>query len=166
MRYRMTGPRLATPPGYMCNGKSTTIRGPDQTPEDGESRGEKQTDHAILPAMPMKIACAASCRDQNPTFLNRRFRAWSSTTSRANASYTYIQNKNRVSTVAHAASTEIHSRRTYRDRQIVHQSAVKDGPAAVKIAESLDQPAVDRDERATRVDVRHNRSDQRVVDIR
>ena len=43
--------------------------------------------YAMLPAMPMKMAWAASCRDQSPTFLMRRRRAWSSWTSRAKASY-------------------------------------------------------------------------------
>lgn len=42
--------------------------------------------HAMLPAIPMKMAWAASCSDQNPTFLKRRLRACSSTTSCANAS--------------------------------------------------------------------------------
>lgn len=41
---------------------------------------------AIFPAMPIKTAWTASCNDQSPTFLIRRIRAWSSVTSRANAS--------------------------------------------------------------------------------
>jgi len=44
---------------------------------------------AIFPAMPIKTAWTASCNDQSPTFLIRRIRAWSSVTSRANASYVW-----------------------------------------------------------------------------
>lgn len=42
--------------------------------------------YMMFPAIPIKRACTASWRDQKPTFLKRRLRACSSTTSRAKAS--------------------------------------------------------------------------------
>lgn len=54
----------------------------------------------------------------------------------------------------------------YRCRKLVHQAAVKHGPASVKVVQSFDEPAMHRNESASRINVCDYRANKSIVYIR